>query len=394
MTPTPTTPAAEEIETGLETGDKIAAGFYGMGEGIRKALNLLEGPATWALRVGGTLGLLCLAFLLAAIFFGGVNNLAANPKAAELVKNLGYAAKGFSVCLLVASIAVLLLSYEDNKFGAILVGIGVALQFGTPLAVKALGLENDAGVVILAPLTKVGRALFYIGAVKAVIDVFDFLWKLPERVKMKQADVGKGRPTEAKQRAIASQANMFSPCWKLPFCREAIRVLCPAFIAKTTCWKFGRGCYCDEEMIGRIVRGEPMEAIKAPTRVSQSKAPCGRCYIYLEHQTYKFRMLSPLALPATIAIGFFGYPLYSAAFHVFDKTLNSLWSTLSFNPTAVTNGGALATTEEGRKAVEATMMSAAQVSAIAQTLIGVMLGFFLLVYISKGIEWAIYKAKL
>lgn len=395
LTPTLGGETAEDV-TGMETGEGIAAGFFGLGTSIRRALDMLEGPATWALRVFGILGLLCLAFLLAALFFGNVGSLTASaPKAAAMVRNLGFAAQGFSLCLLVAAVAALLLSYDDNKLGAGLVVVGALLQFGAALLVKAAAGETAAGALIgpavIPPLVKVGKALFYIGAVKATIDLFDFLWKLPDRVKSKVANVGQGRPTEAKQRAIASQANMLSPCWKLPFCRESIRVLCPAFIAKTTCWKFGRGCYCDEEMIARIVRGEPMESIKAPTRISQGKAPCGRCYIYLEHQTYKFRMLSPLALPATIAIGFFGYPLYNSLFGIFDKGLQSVWGMFSFKPPVP---DAIKTTPDNIAAVINTAVDAAQVSGIAQALLGVLLGFFLLIYISKGIEWAIFKAKL
>ena len=392
LTPTPTTPSAEEV-TGMETGDAIAAGFFGIGSAIRKALNMLEGPATWALRVAVPIGALCLAYILAASFLGGAGNLEGNAKAAELLRNLSYASKGLGVALLVAAVATLLLSYEDNKIGAIMVGLGVLLQFGVILGFKAVLGQSLAVGTIAAPLRQAGMALFWIGAVKAVIDLFDFLWKLPDRVRNRQADVGKGRPTEAKQRAIASNANMFSECWKLPFCREAIRVLCPAFIAKKTCWKFGRGCYCDEEMIGRIVRGEPMAVISAPTRVSQSKPPCGRCYIYLEHQTYKFRMLSPLALPLTIMVAYFGYPIYERAFHVFDKGLQSVWNSFSFNPAALTPK-AIAADPDAAAAATKTALDAAQVAGFAQAIIGVMLGFFLLVYISKGIEWAIFKAKL
>ena len=150
------------------------------------------------------------------------------------------------------------------------------------------------------------------------------------------------------------------------------------------------GAEMAEGHVARIVRGEPMESIKAPTRVSQGKPPCGRCYIYLEHQTYKFRMLSPLALPLTIAIGFFGYPIYDMAFKIFDKGAQSVWNMFSFKPPVP---DAIATSKENIDAVTSAV-SAAQVSSFAQAIFGVMLGFILLIYISKGIEWAIFKAKL
>jgi hypothetical protein len=39
-------------------------------------------------------------------------------------------------------------------------------------------------------------------------------------------------------------------------------------------------------------------------------------------------------------------------------------------------------------------LSPEQVQIAAMNMFGFLLGFFLLIYLSKGIEWAIYKAKL
>jgi hypothetical protein len=186
---------------------------------------------------------------------------------------------------------------------------------------------------------------------------------------------------------------MTSPCWKLPFCRESIRKQCPAFLARTTCWKFGRGCYCDEEMISRIVRGEALDMIKAPTRQSrQGKAPCERCYIYLEHQTYKFRMLSPLALPVTVLTIWLLWPAYSKAFQIANKGFDSIWNSLSFNVNKLTPN-ALSTSAESLEAMGKIGNNAAEFAHYAQNMFGVLLGFMMLIYLSKAIEWAIFKAK-
>ena len=90
-----------------------------------------------------------------------------------------------------------------------------------------------------------GFLLAVIGVLKQSYEVVMWALNLPNRMKQK-ADVGFAQQAEPAQRRVAREATMFSPCWKLPYCREVIRKQCPAFLAGKTCWKFGRGCYCDE----------------------------------------------------------------------------------------------------------------------------------------------------
>jgi hypothetical protein len=363
-----------------------------MGMAARKTLDALEAPASWVLRIALPIGALALAFLLAAIFMGGAANI--TPIPTPLIRaQPGAGGDGFPMVLGGIGAGRDALAYEDNRLGASPRGLGVLLYFGAPLALQKIVGANLATAAISSHLVTTGKILMLLGAIKALFDVGIFLWNLPARMKAKHASIGANRPLEAKQRQIAREANMFSPCWQLPFCREAIRKMCPAWLARTTCWKFGRGCYCDEEMIARIVRGEPMESIKAPTKVSQGKAPCGRCYIYLEHQTYKFRMLSPVVLPATIAICYFAYPAYQQVFSVFDKSLNAIFASMSFDTSKITPKDIQAN-DAAKDAIAQYSSDPAQIAFFASTIIGVMLGFFLLIYLSKFVEWAIFKAKL
>jgi len=168
-------------------------------------------------------------------------------------------------------------------------------------------------------------------------------------------------------------------------------VLCPAFLARKTCWKFGRGCYCDEEMVGRIVRNEPIDQIKAATtRQSKEPAPCGRCYIFLEHQTYKFRMMSPLALPATILLMFGGWPLYNKLFTTFTLTYTKLFSTISFSPKVP---DAIASSDASKAQAAATALKPEDIAQYSSYIFAGLLAFLVLINISKFIEWAIFKAK-
>ncbi len=393
--PTPNAARLDVIEDRVDENapqDAFSRRIWDVGQKIKAVLDALEGPASWVLRVAVVIGICALAYILAATLFGGAGH-PTNPKMAMLTKNLDLASRAFVFSLLGAAIASLLLGYEDNRLGAIVCGLGVLFHFGMPIALKKFVGDTPAVSVMATHFRHGGYYLVMIGLVKAVCDTAIWLWNLPDRMKTRHANVGVSNQAEAKQRIIARESNMFSPCWKLPFCRESIRKQCPAFLAKTTCWKFGRGCYCDTEMISRIVRGESLELIKAPTQQSrQGRPPCGRCYIYLEHQTYKFRVLSPLALPVAVLSTWLIWPLYTKVFALGNNVFNSIWSSLSFNSANLTSGDMKSSTE-GIAKVAQQGASAQDIAHIAQNMFGVLMGFMLLIYLSKFIEWAIYKAK-
>ena len=152
-------------------------------------------------------------------------------------------------------------------------------------------------------------------------------------------------------------------------------------------------------MVARIIRGESLDKIKAPTRQSQSgKPPCGGCHIYLEHQSLKYKMLSPLAVPATGLVAFLLWTPYSAVFNAGADRLDSLWARMSFNPESLAPK-AIATEGDAPSAAAAAKdafgsMTPDQMQSWALVMFGVILGFFLLIYVSKAIEWAIFRAGL
>lgn len=393
--PTPNAARLDVIEDRIDENapqDIFSRKIWDVGQKIKAVLDALEGPASWLLRVAVVIGICALAYILAATLLGGAGN-PANPKMALLTKNLDLASRAFVFSLLGAAVASLWLGYEDNRLGAIVCALGVVFHFAMPILLKKFAGDTRAVSVIADHFRHGGYYLVMIGLIKAVCDTAIWLWNLPDRMRARHANVGVSNQAEAKQRIIARESNMFSPCWKLPFCRESIRKQCPAFLAKKTCWKFGRGCYCDTEMISRIVRGESLELIKAPTQQSrQGKPPCGRCYIYLEHQTYKFRVLSPLALPLTVLSTWLIWPFYAKVFALGDKAFNSIWSSLSFNSANLTSGD-MKSSAEGIAKVAQQGARPEDIAQIAQNMFGVLLGFMLLIYLSKFIEWAIYKAK-
>ncbi|BCM93991.1 hypothetical protein IAD21_05886 [Abditibacteriota bacterium] len=397
VTPHVTEPDAAAIAQSATPSDDLSSGIQEFGARIARILDAGDDVFTWVARVAVLVVGFSLAVLLAGLFLGNAANIAQNPKGADLANFLVLATKGLTLGTLALSISMLLLTYDDNRMGAIVAGIGLLFHFGGPLGLRALlGPTNPLLGALAIQFFNIGRILLVIGMFKAVIDVGIWLFNLPNQIKSKQSSagaVGFGNPVESKQAKLARQANMFSPCWKLPFCREPIRVLCPAFLAKKTCWKFGRGCYCDTEMVGRIVRNEPLEVIKAANTMQSKQAPpCGRCYIFLEHQTHKFRMISPLVLPTTILFMFGIWPLYNRLFLGFTSGYTKLFSSLSFS-TASFTPDAIKASAEGQAQAAAGTLSPQEIAQVSSYMLGALLGFFLLIYLSKFVEWAIFKAK-
>src|SRR4028118_2146135 len=99
-------------------------------------------------------------------------------------------------------------------------------------------------------------------------------------------------------------------------------------------------------------------------------------------------MISPLAIPATLLIMFFGWSTYERLFSVLGSSLTAVWAKLSFAKTTVTT--TVTTTTPGMPDLSNYQLSPEQVQTAAMNMFGFLLGFFLLIYLSKAVEWAIY----
>lgn len=352
----------------------------------RQALSKID-PLVNAILLLSVIGVVVsLAYILWGVFSGAVGQPVADGiRANQIAQNIQLASKILSFSLFSGALALVFSLFDEGWFGPVLAVVGFSMHFGAVPVLGSIG-QTEPVLILIQATRGIGYSLVVIGLLKYCVDVARWLLDLPNRMRLR-ANVGIATRAEAAQQRIAANANMFSPCWQLPFCREVIRKQCPAYIARKRCWKFGRGCYCDEEMISRIVRGESEEAVKAPTRMSrQGKPPCGRCYIFLEHQNLKFKVLSPLAVPVTVIgmVAIWGQMMNAMNFA--GQGLQGVWTRLSF--AAVT-----ATTTSTPEAIDAYKLSAQEVQHVAQTMFGVIFGFFALIYISKFLEWAIYKAK-
>lgn len=356
-----------------------------------KIFAFLNPIAMWVLRVAIILSVASLAFILINLLHGNLAPSSPLAGSQDLLHWLKTSSLLLEVGLVALACCLLLLWFDASAVSLSILGIGVLLHLGVPLLLFNQIGRSDATAIVTLPLRQAGLILVALGLLKYAFDVACWIRQLPERMQSR-ADIGVAQKAEAAQRRIAKNANAFSPCWQLPFCREVIRKQCPAYLARKTCWKFGRGCYCDEEMISRIIRGESLTSIKAPTRMSRKgKPPCNRCYIYLEHQSHKFRLYSPLAVPGTVLIVYLLWPVYTQVFNGFSHYLDRFWALLSFNPQNLASGALKA--DSAQDYVNMSTLSPEQVTHVALVIFGFLLGFMLLIYISKFIEWAIYTAR-
>ena len=169
--------------------------------------------------------------------------------------------------------------------------------------------------------------------------------------------------------------------------------MCPAFNARKTCWKFGKGCYCDEEMIARIVRGETglAESSRAGAAYvraeitartggesgkTRKKPPCGKCFIFLEHQNLKHRAVSPFVIPITAIVL---YLLKDSIFAAYDKVsavFSGLFKQFAFG--SGKSGGGIS----------------GSLAQQTEWFILIVLAVFVLIYVTKFVEYCIYKLKL
>ena len=364
--------------------------------GISGMVDTVLPIAEWVLKIAGGLSLVALAFIGYTIFSGKTAILA---KGSSQWSNINLANGMVPFLVILAALGAIFVIWEQKGSGLAITALGAGLFIGLPMLLASQ--HSDAKMLATVAgytangFTKschtAGMGVAVIGMLRLLIELIVWLVEMPDRM-MQKGSVGQGMVTDAAQRKVARDANALSPCWSLPFCREVIRKQCPAYLARKTCWKFKRGCYCDDEMIARIIRGDSLEKIKMPTTMSKSrKPPCKRCYIFLEHQGHKFRMLSPLALPLTIVIMVSAWgPLdtyFPPAYRIMDSWQKKLNIFSAPNPIEAKAEDIKTVQDMGKASEEQSIM-------FMQWFIGLIMGFFTLIYTSKFIEWIVFERKL
>ena len=194
--------------------------------------------------------------------------------------------------------------------------------------------------------------------------------------------------------AKIARVGPFTPCWETPFCHQAIREMCPAYKARKTCWRFGRGCNCDPGLVESLIRtgGVGASGDSRQRRVQQDylrsdlqadlptarerTISCAQCAIYMEHERAKFRFVNPIVVVGTIV-----------ALIVFYRPLLGLYGL------TLTGMANLASTFSYGEQVDPKVWFDYLNTPTVQVFFLLMLGVLVLSWVLKFVEWAILVKK-
>ncbi len=309
--------------------------------------------ATW-------LGLLVVGAVLVYIVGGVITGAIFKAPASE-IERLTETFRGVTGYLMIAAVGVAFIvnvrSREHQaEWGGGVVALALLLWFGFPALV---GYQQPSGEKLAPPLIIAIQAFADTGRymlLSLVVPLLRYLYrsvrssplKVKQETEVAKAKLRREPPKEAKP---SLRPTVLSPCWHLPYCRDYLVQMCPAFKARSRCWKFGGGCFCDQQMIEAMLTGVTrgprrsdaayMESeIGARTGIAKqrrTRPPCGKCFIYQEHEKLKHEVMSPLCYPTAAAITFFAYePFIRPIWLGLQSWVTGLWARLAFQKVSQT----------------------------------------------------------
>jgi hypothetical protein len=372
------------------------------GSGKRKARNLLidfiGGVSSWGFWVGGLAFIATTGYLLWAILSQSMVRAMSQVETVGLAtSNLTYASQILYYSGLVAVISAAVRYYDDEASGYLLLLFGAALRWGVPTLV-AQSFPSDVGdaaawtVYLLKQFAFIG-AVALIAAVPPLL--YDFYFKITATGAPKKS---RGALTIAKPEDAPPPTSRFQiHCWNMPYCRDYLRKFCKPTEQGKSCWRIKSGCYCDEEMILRVMEKSSTsskgwggfdqrfsEAAGGKTKEmtpAQKRERCRKCFIYAEHQKMKYRVLSPLSFVAALALLYmYNKPLMMAM----DKGL-SLTDQVASHITFKTSIPGTAGTEWSNNPA---------FNGMAEWLLLICIGLTLVGYILRALEYMIFDLQV
>lgn len=244
-------------------------------------------------------GVLVYTFILAA----GGGQL--NPEQTQ--QNIAIGGQAAMWGLLALAVGLTWTWWGEETLGALIVIVGAGLYFSPyymPL-LAGYGASQATGDSL--------RALQAAGLPVGAWGLFVVLSDVMVRVRTRSSEgsradqilYGKGLKEERDIQNV-----LMGKCWQLPYCRKFVRLKCPLYHSRRTCWRERVGCMCEEKVIqnamaGRAVPENPEAALTLIPRNPQMSAEvkaerCRQCVIYNEHQKHKYKVALPVTFLALI----------------------------------------------------------------------------------------------
>lgn len=352
--------------------------------------------ARMALQIGIAGFVLSLGYILFGIFSGALVKNAGQTN--TFVTNLRIMGQVMALCGTLGTLAFIFLTLSELAF-AVLAGIvGAALLFGMPVLVasnlaqadpRIIGVINEwsknAGIGIMAI---VGLRIFY----EIVETIRTAASRRKEREEQEES-------TGLKKTKKVQKPGIWSPCWKLPYCHDAVREHCPAFKAHRSCWRFGYGCNCDPTLIESLIRSGALDTAKsasrqssaqkataaayvrsdlqadAPVKAQERTIPCSKCPIYLDHQRQKFKIVNPIAVIIAVVLLALAYMPLMAIYTVIIDGVAKLAGKLSY------------------QGIDPSQWFAYLNITPIKVFFFIIVGLLALAYVLKFVEWVIFEKK-
>ena len=283
---------------------------------------LVVAYAGTVLKFSGPVMLAATSYLLYAIFSGHLDGFASN----RLLANARLVGQVLAASGVVSVSCALIITYEEIAFAVVAGFVGWGFLWGIPFVI-ASNLRDPSSQVageIRFWGTTTGLAIIGLVGLRLLYELYV------------QLAVGgpwsRGSPKEPVEPAKAREKQTrtilpWTACWRMPFCHEAIRELCPAYRARKTCWRYGHGCNCDPHLVESLIRSGGVGRSAGSAQSGQSRPAylrsdletqppragdrrtisCAQCAIYDEHQQAKFRITNPIVIIGTIVATIAGY---------------------------------------------------------------------------------------
>lgn len=320
--------------------------------------------------------LLLFGYLMWGLFSGAFADVVKEAATAQhAVQLVGQLSMWLNLCLVVTLLSSILLYYEEDSLGIVLVLVSAFLAYGLEFCITML-FASDAqrltsGTASQNVLKEVHLAAMMIGAPGVLMILRSMIARFTTARQGEDLTNMQYGANVAREEVPKAMIGAFAKCWQLPFCRSGIRKSCPIFQAKTKCWKERVGCMCEENIIllamGGTEQQKPVNMTKEmgfvpigdllskgneekraaiTTRVGprgvriptnphitdqQKRERCRNCIIYNEHQRQKYQFFSApvtLSIPVLVA---WQFDSLTRLINMLMKAIDSLFSHLSIS---------------------------------------------------------------
>ncbi len=309
----------------------------------------IQGIGTTVLKFSIIAIVISLLYLLYGVFSGALNGDVNGWVPPRIV----YAVQVFGEILLAASVlatlSLLLLTIEDLGYALLAGAYGLFLMLGMPFIVSS-NVRNPYGPATMQLsfwATTAGKLVLVLVGLRIAYEIYDYITQAPLRHTTITDKEQRGASKVAKP---PKQTWWMQHCWEMPFCHEFIREKCPAYRARKNCWKYGRGCMCDPQLIESLIRTKYMSNLRVTegksriegeyirsdleadtvTTSGERTITCANCPIYAEHQRQKFRVVNPIAIILLIIVLAASYKPLTMLYSTMIAAMAHIASTFSY----------------------------------------------------------------